>query len=104
MFCKTNVLRNFVKFTEKQLSQSLFFIKVDRHNVNRHMYFPENFAKFLKTPPVTACEQSTVAIFVGEICSSNNAVPRPDVFCYRLNGMGAPKNDFFHTYFKKNLN
>ena len=98
MFCKTNVLRNFVKFTEKQLSQSLFLIKVDRHNVNRHMYFPENFAKFLKTPPVTACEQSTVAIFVGEICSSNNAVLRPDVFCYRLNGMAAPKNDFFHIY------
>ena len=47
---------------------------------------------FHRTSPVAASEHSTVAIFVGEICSLNNAKRRPDVFCYRLNGMGAPKN------------
>ena len=30
VFCKKGVLRNFVKFTEKQLSQSIFFNKVGR--------------------------------------------------------------------------
>ena len=103
MFCKINVLRNFAKFTGKQLCQSLFFnkgagLRPKACNVIRHRCFPENFAKFLRTPffyrtpLVAASEQSTVAIFVGEICSSNNAVRCPDVFCYHLNGTRAPKN------------
>ena len=68
-------------------------------NIIRHRCFPENFVKFLRTPfftertpPVATSEQSTVAVFVREICSSNNVVPCPDVFCYHLNGMNAPKN------------
>ena len=39
VFCKTNVLRNFAKFTGKHLCQSLW-----------HKCFPVNFAKFLRTP------------------------------------------------------
>ena len=41
-FCKKGVLKNFAKFTEKQLCQSLFFNKVAS-------CFPVNFAKFLRT-------------------------------------------------------
>ena len=74
-----------------------------------------NFEKFLRTHflthPVATFEQSICAIFVREICSSNNAVLRPDVFCYHLNGMGAPKKEhkkiivaLFPYIFHVNLN
>ena len=56
MFCRKDVLRNFVKFTGKHLCQSLFFNIVaglrpatllkKRH---WHRCFPVNFAKFLGT-------------------------------------------------------
>ena len=44
VFCKKGVLKNFAKFTGKQLCQSLFFNKVAGL---RHCCFPVNFAKFL---------------------------------------------------------
>ena len=44
IFCQKGVLRNFAKFTGKQLCQSLSFNKVA--GLRR---FPVNFAKFLKT-------------------------------------------------------
>ena len=53
---KKDVLRNFKKFTGKHLYQSLFFNKVPGWPVNllkkrlRHLYFPVNFVKFLRTP------------------------------------------------------
>ena len=57
MFCKKGVLGNLAKFTRKHLCQSLFFNKVaglkpatllkKRH---WHRCFPQNFAKFLRTP------------------------------------------------------
>ena len=96
MFCKIGVLRNFAKFTEKQLYyQSLFFNKVaslrpKACNVIKKetlaQVFSRDFCKiskntfFYRIPLVAASEQSTVEIFVGEICSLNNAVPHPDVF------------------------
>ena len=46
VFCKKVILRSFAKFTGKQLCQSLFFNKVAGL---RHIYFPVNFAKFLRT-------------------------------------------------------
>ena len=54
VFCKTGVLRNFAKFTEKSLSQSLFFNKVVGAATlfNKrlwHRYFPVKFSKFLRT-------------------------------------------------------
>ena len=59
MFCKKSVLRDFAKFTEKHLCQSLFFNKVaglspqacnfiKKETLPR--YFPVNFAKLIKTP------------------------------------------------------
>ena len=59
MFCKKSVLRDFAKFTEKHLCQSLFFNKVaglspqacnfiKKETLAR--YFPVNFAKLIKTP------------------------------------------------------
>ena len=55
MFCKNVALKNFAKFTEKHLYQSLSFIKV------AGLCFPVNFAKvlkntFYKTPPMAASE------------------------------------------------
>ena len=57
MFCKKGVLRNFAKFTAKNLSQSLFFNKVAALRPATllkkslwHRCFPLNFAKFLRTP------------------------------------------------------
>ena len=44
VFCKKGVLRNFTKFTEKHLCQSLFFNKDAGCRC-----FPVNFAKFLRT-------------------------------------------------------
>ena len=60
MFCRKGVLRNFEKFTEKHLCQSLLFNKVAGLRTvtllkKRFWYrcFPVNFSKFLKAPSVT---------------------------------------------------
>ena len=57
MFGKKSVLRNFEKFTEKHLYQSLFFNKVAGLRPATllkkrlwHRYCPVNFAKLLRTP------------------------------------------------------
>ena len=57
MLCRKGVLRNFAKFTQKRLFQSLFFSKVTGLKPATllkkrlwHRSFPVNFAKFLKTP------------------------------------------------------
>ena len=54
---KKGVLRNFAKFTEKHLCQSLFFNKVTALRPATllqkrpwHRYFPVSFGKFLRTP------------------------------------------------------
>ena len=44
---KLGALKNFAKFARKHLCQSLFLIKLQ---ALRHMCFPVNFAKFLRTP------------------------------------------------------
>ena len=60
VFCRKDVLRNFEKFTGKQLCQSLFFNKVVGLRTvtllkKRFWYrcFRVNFSKFLKTPSIT---------------------------------------------------
>ena len=57
MFFKKCVLKDFAKFTGKQLYQSLFFNKVADlilltllKRRLRHRYFPKNFARFLRAP------------------------------------------------------
>ena len=57
VFCIKGVPRNFAKFTEKHLCQSLFFNKVAGLRPATllkkrlwHRCFPVNFAKFLITP------------------------------------------------------
>ena len=50
VFCKIDVLRNFVKFTGKQLCQSLFALLKKRL---WHRSFLVNFAKFLRTTFLT---------------------------------------------------
>ena len=51
--CKKGVLKNFAKFTEKHLCQSLFFNKVRPATLLKkrlwHRCFPVNFAKFSRT-------------------------------------------------------
>ena len=52
MFYKIGVLKNFSKFTEKQLRLSLFFIKRSVILLKKrlqHRCFPVNIAKFLRT-------------------------------------------------------
>ena len=56
VFYKKGVLRNFAKYTGKQLCQSLFFNKVADLRLATllkkrlwHRCFPDNFAKFLRT-------------------------------------------------------
>ena len=60
VFCKKSVLKNFAKFTEKHLCQSLFFNKVAGLRPATllkkrlwHRCFSVNFAKFLRTPFLT---------------------------------------------------
>ena len=62
VFCKKSVLKNFTKFTGKHLCQSLFFNKVAGlrpetcnfiEKIIWHKIFPENFAKFPRTPFLT---------------------------------------------------
>ena len=55
LFCKKGVLRNFAKFTGKQLCQSLFLNKATGLRPATlskrrlwHRYFPVNFVKFLR--------------------------------------------------------
>ena len=57
VFCKKGVLRNFAKFTEKHLYQSLFFNKTAGlrpailfKKMPWQRYFPVNFVKILRTP------------------------------------------------------
>ena len=57
VLCKRGALKNFAKFTEKRLCQSLFFNKVTGLSPATllkkklwHRCFPVNFAKFLRTP------------------------------------------------------
>ena len=56
VFCKRGVLKNFAKFTGKQLCQSLFFNKVAGGACNfikketLAQVFPVNSAKFLRIP------------------------------------------------------
>ena len=60
VFCKKRVLRNFAKFTGKQLFQSFFFNKVAGLTpatlLKKRLWrrcFPVNFVKFLRTPFLT---------------------------------------------------
>ena len=60
VFCRRGILRNFAKFTGKNLCQSLFFNKVaDLRPATLlkkklwHRCFPADFAKFLRTPICT---------------------------------------------------
>ena len=57
MFCQKDVLKNFTKFTGKQLCQSLFFNKVvglrPATLLKKRLWdrcFPMNFVKFLRSP------------------------------------------------------
>ena len=51
VFYKKSVLRNFAKFTGKQLCQSLFFKKISLLKKRLWRWFyPVNFTKFLRTP------------------------------------------------------
>ena len=50
VFYKKNILRDFTKFTRKQLCQACNFIKKE----TLAQVFPVNFTKFLRTPPVAA--------------------------------------------------
>ena len=57
VFCKKSILRNFAKFTGKQLCQSLFFNNVAglrlATSLKKRLWrrcFPVNFVKFLRTP------------------------------------------------------
>ena len=57
MFCKKGVLKNFTKFTEEYLCQSLFFNKVaglkPTNLLKKKLWnkcVPVNFVKFLKAP------------------------------------------------------
>ena len=47
---KKGVLRNFARFTEKDLCQSLFFNKTLLKKRRWHRSFPVNFVKFLRIP------------------------------------------------------
>ena len=66
VFCKTGVLKNFLKCTRKDLCQSLFFNKVADLRaatlLKRGLWnrcFPLNFKIFLRTPLVAASAQNT---------------------------------------------
>ena len=57
IFCRKAVLKNFAKFAEKQLCQSLFFNKVPGQSsatlLKKRLWrrcFPVNFAKYLRIP------------------------------------------------------
>ena len=57
MFCKKGVLKNFTKFTGKDLCWSLFFNKVSSPRTStllnkrlQHRRFPVEFVKYLRTP------------------------------------------------------
>ena len=57
VFCEKDVVRNFTKFTEKHLCQSLFLNNVTGlrpatllKKTLGQVFFPVNFVKFLRTP------------------------------------------------------
>ena len=55
VFCKKGIVKDFAKFTGKQLCQSLFLIKLQAATASLlkkklwHKCFPMNFAEFLRT-------------------------------------------------------
>ena len=66
-FCRKNVLRNFAKFTGKRLYQRLSFKKFAGQLYLKkslwHSCFPENFAKFLRTPFLQNTSGGCIEIF-----------------------------------------
>ena len=50
VFCSKGVVRNFGKFTRKNLCQSFFFDKVAGLTLFKKRLWHRNFAKFLRTP------------------------------------------------------
>ena len=54
IFCAVSLSKdafgNFPKFTGKHLCQSVLFNEVEGLSLQRHMFFPVNFAKVLRTP------------------------------------------------------
>ena len=88
MFCKKDILRNFIKFTGKHLCQSLFFNRVAGLRLatllQKRLWrrcFPVNFVNFLrttlsyKTPPVAASVINT-----SNIADSKEESPTKYVF------------------------
>ena len=77
VFYKKSVLRNFAKFTEKHLCQSLFFntVWVRRSTLFKkrlwHSCFPVNFAKFLRKP--FCCR--TLPVARSEISKNHRMIP-----------------------------
>ena len=50
VFCRKGVLKNFAKFTEKQLCACLFQLTTLLKMRVRHRCFPVIFSKFLRAP------------------------------------------------------
>ena len=71
VFCKKGGLRNFAKFTGKDLCQSLFFNKVAGLRL-WHRCFPVNFAKFPRTPFLQKTSERLLLTLKYKLASSRN--------------------------------
>ena len=77
VFCKKGVLKNFAKFTGKDLCQSVFFNKVAGFRPAIllkkrlwHWCFPVNFTKFLENTLFYRTPLVAASLFFGEFCVS----------------------------------
>ena len=121
MFCKKVVLRNFAKFTEKYLCQSLFGNKIGSLRPATllkkrlwHLCFSVSFAKFLRTTfllvaasePVRLSSINTIFSFKKVFVATKIQKQPPQVFCKRsfiIRKTFQYCEVFKNTYFEKHL-
>ena len=121
MFCKKFVLRNFAKFTEKHLCQSLFGNKIGSLRPATllkkrlwHLCFSVSFAKFLRTTfllvaasePVRLSSINTIFSFKKVFVATKIQKQPPQVFCKRsfiIRKTFQYCEVFKNTYFEKHL-
>ena len=74
VFCKKGILRNFVEFTGKHLSQSFFFLAYNFIKMRfPHVCLPVNFGKFLRTPFLTE-HLRWLLLVVNKVCFDEESI------------------------------
>ena len=99
VFCKKGVLRNFAKFTEKQLCQSLFFSKVaGRKSSHRRCSVKKMFLNILQNSQEKTCARVSFLIKLQASCNFIKKETPTQVFSCEFCEIS--KNTFFTEHLR----